>query len=115
MVLAMAVGVATFDYVSWRLSVTNWQGWWIAVPLLCAEVLGAGHVLGFQFTIWPRPAPLIEPTEEPTQYPIFMLVPTLNEGVALLRPTLEGCMAARDKYLAQHFFFKQKTAYEIET
>ena len=46
MVLAMAVGVATFDYVSWRLSVTNWQGWWIAVPLLCAEVLGA--VLGGQ-------------------------------------------------------------------
>lgn len=102
MVLAMAVGVATLDYVSWRLSVTNWQGWWIAVPLLCAEVLGAIHVLGFQFTIWPRPAPLIEPTEEPTQYPVFMLVPTLNEGVALLKPTLEGCIAARDKYLSEH-------------
>jgi cellulose synthase/poly-beta-1,6-N-acetylglucosamine synthase-like glycosyltransferase len=102
MLLAMAVGVATLDYVSWRLSVTNWQGWWIAVPLLCAEALGAVHVLGFQFTIWPRPAPLIEPTEEPTQYPIFIFVPTLNEGVALLTRTLEGCIAARDKYLAQH-------------
>ncbi len=102
MLLAMAVGVATLDYVSWRLSVTNWRGWWIALPLLCAEALGALHVLGFQFTIWPRPAPLIEPTEEPTQYPIFIFVPTLNEGVALLKRTLEGCIAARDKYLAQH-------------
>ena len=102
MVLAVALGVAAVDYMSWRFSVTNWQGWWIAVPLLFAEALGAVHVLGYQFTVWPWPTPEIEPVEDPTQHPIFILVPTLNEGVVTLRPTLEGCIAARQKYLAQH-------------
>ena len=102
MMLAVALGVAAIDYVGWRLAVTNWQGWWIAVPLLCAEALGAAHILGFQFTVWPWPTPAIEPSEDPTRHPIFMLVPTLNEGPATLRPTLEGCIAARRKYLEQH-------------
>ena len=102
MMLAVALGVATVDYVGWRLAVTNWQGWWIAVPLLCAEALGATHILGFQFTVWPWPKPAIEPSEDPTRYPIFMLIPTLNEGTATLQPTLEGCIAARRKYLDQH-------------
>jgi len=102
MVLAVALGVAAVDYMSWRFSVTNWQGWWIAVPLLFAEALGAVHVLGYQFTVWPWPTPAIEPVEDPTQYPIFILIPTLNEGAVTLRPTLEGCIAARQKYLAQH-------------
>jgi cellulose synthase/poly-beta-1,6-N-acetylglucosamine synthase-like glycosyltransferase len=100
--LAVALGVAAVDYLGWRLAVTNWQGWWIAVPLLAAEAFGAMHVLGFQFTVWPWPAPVIEPSEDPTQREIFILVATLNEGVVVLRPTLEGCIAAREKYLAQN-------------
>jgi cellulose synthase/poly-beta-1,6-N-acetylglucosamine synthase-like glycosyltransferase len=102
MVLAIALGVATVDYMSWRFSVTNWAGWWLAVPLLCAEALGAVHVLGFQFTVWPWPAPALEPSEDPTRHAIFILIPTLNEGVVTLRPTLEGCLAARQKYLTHH-------------
>ncbi|MDQ2812072.1 MAG: glycosyltransferase [Actinomycetota bacterium] len=102
MLLAIGTGVATVDYLSWRLAVTNWQGWWIAGPLLFAEALGAVHTLGFQSTAWPRPTPVIEPEEDPTQHAIFILVPTANEGVATLRPTLDGCIAARQKYLAQY-------------
>ncbi len=102
MVLAIAVGVATIDYLSWRVSATNWHGWWIAVPLLFAEVLGALHGLGYQFTVWPWPPPEIEQGEDPTRHPIFVFIPTVNEGVAILRPTLEGIIAARDKYLAQY-------------
>ncbi len=102
MVLALAVGVATIDYLSWRLIATNWHGWWIAVPLLWAETLGALHVLGFQVTIWPWSPPQIELREDPTRLPIFIFLPTVNEGAAILRPTLEGIMAARAKYLAQY-------------
>jgi cellulose synthase/poly-beta-1,6-N-acetylglucosamine synthase-like glycosyltransferase len=102
MLLAVALGVAAVDYMSWRFSVTNWQGWWIAVPLLLAEVLGAIHAVGFQYTVWPWPRPVIEPSEDPTRHAIFIVVPTLNEGVVTLRPTLEGCVAARQRYLAQH-------------
>lgn len=102
MLLGVALGIAAVDYLSWRFSVTNWPGWWIAVPLLCAEALGAIHVLGFQVTVWPWPAPVVEASEDPAQHEVFMLIPTLNEGAAILRPTLEGCLAARQKYLAQH-------------
>jgi cellulose synthase/poly-beta-1,6-N-acetylglucosamine synthase-like glycosyltransferase len=102
MLLAIGTGVASVDYMSWRFAVTNWQGWWIAAPLLFAEALGAIHTLGFQCTIWPRPRPVIEPREDPTTQAIFILVPTVNEGVSTLRPTLDGCIAARRKYLARY-------------
>lgn len=102
MVLALAVGVAAIDYVSWRVEVTNWAGWWIAVPLLCAEALGALHVLGYQFTIWPRRVPQLDETVDPSRYPIFVFIPTVNEGVDIVRRTLEGCIAARTRYLAHH-------------
>jgi cellulose synthase (UDP-forming) len=102
MVLAIAVGVAAIDYLSWRITATNWHGWWIAAPLLFAEVFGALHVLGFQFTVWPRSPAEIEQGIDPTQHPIFIFIPTVNEGVAILRPTLEGIIAARTKYLAQY-------------
>lgn len=102
MLLAVGTAGAAVDYVSWRISVTNWQGWWFAVPLLFAEILGAIHTLGYQGTIWPRRAPVLDAKEDPTQYPIFIMIPTVNEGVTTLRPTIEGCLAARAKYLAQY-------------
>lgn len=100
MLLAIAVGIASIDYLSWRFVVANWQAWWISVPLLFAETLGAIHAFGFQFTVWPWPSPKIGHGDDPTRHPIFIFVPTVNEGVAILRPTLEGIIAARDKYLA---------------
>lgn len=100
MVLALGVGVATIDYLSWRFTATNWHGWWISLPLLFAETLGGLHVLGFQFTVWPWSPPEIEGDQDPTRHPIFIFIPTVNEGVAILKPTLEGIIAARDKYLA---------------
>ncbi|HEX4863777.1 MAG TPA: glycosyltransferase, partial [Acidimicrobiales bacterium] len=102
MVLAVGVVVAGIDYVSWRFVVTNWGGWWIALPLLGAETLGALHVLGYQITLWPSPQPNLDDVEDPTSNPIFILIPTVNEGVEVLRPTIEGCRAARDCYLEQH-------------
>ena len=102
MVLAIGVVVAGIDYVSWRFIVTNWGGWWIAIPLLGAETLGAIHVLGFQVTLWPWETPKTRQVDDPTRYPIFILVPTLNEGPEVLRPTVQACLVARDRYIAQH-------------
>jgi cellulose synthase (UDP-forming) len=102
MVLALGVVVAGIDYVSWRFVVTNWFGWWIALPLLAAETLGAIHVLGYQITLWPSPQPKLDEVEDPTSNPIFILVPTVNEGVEVLRPTIEACLEARDRYLEAH-------------
>ncbi|HTK09425.1 MAG TPA: glycosyltransferase [Ktedonobacteraceae bacterium] len=102
MVLALAVGIASIDYLSWRFVVANWHGWWISVPLLFAEFLGALHALGFQVTVWPWLPPTITQREDPTRHPIYVFIPTVNEGVSILRPTLEGIIAARDKYLARY-------------
>jgi cellulose synthase (UDP-forming) len=102
MLLAIAVGVSSVDYLSWRFAVTNWQGWWMSVPLLLAETLGAVHALGFQITIWPWPTAKIGSGDDPTRHPIFIFIPTVNEGAAIIRTTLEGVIAARDTYLARY-------------
>jgi len=102
MILALGVGVASIDYLSWRFVVANWHGWWIAVPLLFAEFLGGVHALGFQVTVWPWQPPTIEEREDPTKNPVYVFIPTVNEGVSILRPTLGGIIEARDKYLARY-------------
>ncbi|GAC1648403.1 MAG: hypothetical protein NVS4B12_16750 [Ktedonobacteraceae bacterium] len=106
MLLVLGVGVATIDYLSWRFAVTNWQGWWISVPLLFAEVLGGLHVLGFQMTIWPWSPPRVEWGIDPTRFPVFIFIPTVNEGATILRPTLEGAIAARNAYLKKYPYGK---------
>src|SRR5450756_2439872 len=102
MLLAVGFGISAADYVGWRIAVTNWPGWWIAAPLLFAEMLGAFHTLGFQLTVWPWPSPVLETGDEPPPSEIFMLIATVNEGTDIIRRTLTGCLATRQKYLALH-------------
>ena len=102
MMLGVAVGLSIIDYLTWRFEVTNWAGWWIAVPLLGAEMLGAIHTLGFQYTLWPWRQPQFKVSEDPTQHPIFVFVPTVNEGASILEPTLKGIIAARKQYLSKY-------------
>ncbi len=97
--LAVTVTVAIVDYLTWRFRVTNWAGWWIALPLLAAETLGAIHTLGFQYTLWPRRRPNLELRDDPTVLPIFIFIPTVNEGNAVLEPTIQGALTARKRYL----------------
>ncbi len=99
MILGVAVGVSSIDYLAWRFSVSNWPGWWIAVPLLAAETFGALHTFGFQYTLWPWTPSPTQATEDPTLLPIFIFIPTVNEGPTILKPTLEGVLAARNRYL----------------
>ncbi len=100
--LATAVGVSAVDYFSWRVGVINWGNWVIALPLVAAEIFGILHTLGFQFTVWPRPEAPLNTDEDPTLRPIFVFIPTVNEGVAILRETLDGILAARARYL-EHY------------
>ena len=101
-VFALAVGVSALGYLSWRFGVLNWASWWIAVPLFAAEALGAAHTLGLQYTIWPRPPLQLTASENPSRRPIFIFIPTVNEGPAILGPTIESAIAARDAYLAEY-------------
>lgn len=100
--LAVAVAVSSVDYLAWRASVINWWNWWVSLPLFVAELFGALHTLGLQYTAWPRDAPALADDEDPTRRPIFIFVPTVDEGPEVLGPTLRGTLAARARYLAAH-------------
>ncbi len=102
LLLSVMVGVSAVDYLAWRVEVINWTSWWLALPLFVAETFGILHTLGFQYTIWPRAEPQIKATEDPTQKPIFILIPTVNEGTAILEPTLRGALKARRSYLVTY-------------
>lgn len=95
-----AVTVSVVDYLSWRWSVLNWSNWWIAVPLFAAEAFGATHTLGFQYTVWPRRERPLLSIANTARLPIFIFIPTVNEGVSILEPTIRGALAARARYLA---------------
>jgi cellulose synthase/poly-beta-1,6-N-acetylglucosamine synthase-like glycosyltransferase len=97
--LCLTVGATAVDYLTWRLEVTNWDGWWIAAPLLAAEIFGALHTVGLQYTVWPWSQPKLTLSEDPTLRPIFIFIPTVNEGQAVLAPTIHAAIEARRRYL----------------
>ena len=95
----MVFFAATLYYLAWRVAVVNWAFWWIGVPLLLAELFSILNTLGLLYTAWPRPEPAINATEDPARFPIFIFIPTVNEGVSVLAPTLQGALSARARYL----------------
>ena len=96
--LGVAVSVSAINYAVWRFAVVGWDRW-IAVPFLAAELFGVVQVLGFLYTIWPRGEPILVPKDDVSTRPIFVLIPTVNEGTEILAATLTGALTARDRYL----------------
>lgn len=102
LVLSVMTVISAIDYLSWRILVTNWSGWWAAMPLLLAEMFGALHVLGQHITLWPsREAPL-EQKDVPALLPVYILIPTVNEPEDVLTATVKGAIAAKERYLERH-------------
>ncbi|MDE3230629.1 MAG: glycosyltransferase, partial [Chloroflexota bacterium] len=100
--LAAASGVAAIDYAFWRIQMTNFAAWYVAIPLLLAELFGMAHMLGLQWSLWPRRRPRIRCQEDPTRRPIFILIPTVNEGRQILEETVRASITARDFYLRRY-------------
>ncbi|MBM7798564.1 cellulose synthase/poly-beta-1,6-N-acetylglucosamine synthase-like glycosyltransferase [Microlunatus panaciterrae] len=100
LVSALSLGsfVAVVDYLSWRTTVINWSAWWISLPLLIAEAFGALHAVGIAWTVWPRPEKPWQPTADATELPIFVLIPTVNEGVDVVGPTIDAALLARSAF-----------------
>jgi cellulose synthase (UDP-forming) len=140
---ALAVFTSGVNYLSWRFTVIAigghpLPGWIIGIPLYAAEMHAAIHTMGLHIGLWPRNPPAepeafygrrYVPEERrvnPFTYPVYVFVPTVDEGEEVLRPTLTGILAARDAYLEQHpyteitvvvcddgFVAKKKTVPEI--
>ncbi|HEY6746326.1 MAG TPA: glycosyltransferase [Mycobacteriales bacterium] len=100
--VAVAVYLAAVDYLSWRLSVLSWVGWWIGVPLFLAELHAALHSVGLHVTLWPQRVDPVWSDLDPSSLPIFVFVPTVDEGPRVLEPTLRAALAARARYLREH-------------
>lgn len=100
--LAVAVGISALHYLSWRVGVIHWAAWGVALPLFLAELFGILQVIGFHYTVWPRPQPRLQTHEDPTRRPVFVLIPTVNEGAEIVGPTIQGALAARARFLEEH-------------
>ncbi|MES2465600.1 MAG: family 16 glycosylhydrolase, partial [Armatimonadota bacterium] len=96
--IAVVVSISAVNYIIWRCGVVGWN-WSIAVPFLAAEIFGVVQVLGFLYTIWPRPEPVLLAKDSPEKFPIFIFIPTVDEGTEILRPTLGGALRARERFL----------------
>ena len=102
---SIVVGISSTDYLAWRVSVINWACWYVALPLFGAELFGILHVLGLQYTLWPRPALEFDSNsstgnQKAQLLPIFIFIPTVNEDLAIIEATIEGARTAREAYLA---------------
>ena len=91
----LALGV-TAVYLVWRAGWTlALDVWWVAIPLYVMEVHAALGLALFTFSLWDvdrRPA-----TRDTTTAPgrIAVLVPTYNEGLEVLTPTVAAAVAMR--------------------
>jgi len=101
-VFGMIVIISAVDYMGWRFRLINLQGWWIGIPLFAAELFGALHVIGLQYTLYPRKPQTLEQHVDPFALPIYIMIPTVNEGIDILRKTINGALIARERYLKQH-------------
>lgn len=92
-VVALLVNVA---YVAWRATATIDLGvWWVSVPLLLLEAHAVVGLALFAFSLWDVDslAPAARRTQ--TDRRIAVLVPTYNESVEVLLPTVAAAVALR--------------------
>jgi len=98
--VALAALAVTAAYLTWRVAAgtVNLEAWWVAVPLLVAEIHNAFGLLLYTVALWevdggptpPRAAPVARPGLR-----IAVLVPTYNEPVEVLLPTVAASVVLR--------------------
>ena len=91
--VALAVAVV---YLVWRAAFTvAIDVWWLSIPLLVLEIHAALGLALFTFSLWDvdrRPA-----TQDVTHTDqrVAVLIPTYNEGIEVLMPTVAAALAMR--------------------
>ncbi len=85
--LALSAG-----YLVWRTGWTvNWDAWYIAIPFLAADYAGFGFFLLFAATLWSKTRRT--PGMPQPGLTVDVFIPTYNEDVAVLRPTITAAVA----------------------
>ncbi len=92
-VLVLASAVLGLDYLAWRaLFSVNWDSWFIAVPLLFAEMSSFVDTALFGITMWRQRVRSGRPPT-PVGVTVDVLITRLNEPVELLRHTVRHARA----------------------
>ena len=91
--LALSVTVA---YLVWRAAFTlAIDVWWLSVPLYVLEVHAALGLALFTFSLWDVDRrPIVRSVDTTTQR-VAVLIPTYNEGLEVLMPTVAAAVAMR--------------------
>jgi cellulose synthase (UDP-forming) len=94
--IAVAALLVSAAYLAWRVSSTlNLDAWWVSVPLVVLEIHATLGLALFTFSLWAidrRPPHRIV---DETGFRIAVLVPTYNEGIEILLPTVAAAAALR--------------------
>ena len=92
--IAVSALAVTAAYLGWRITSTlDLAVWWVAVPLLVLEIHAALGLLLFTFSLWDVDR---RPTSKPvhaTTDRIAVLIPTYNESLEILTPTIAAALA----------------------
>jgi cellulose synthase (UDP-forming) len=90
--LAIAV---TGAYLAWRLTGTvNLDWWWVAIPLLVVEIHNALGLVLYTVALWSLDSDPPAGTYDARQR-VAVLIPTYNEPVEVLLPTIAASVALR--------------------
>lgn len=91
----VALGVSTV-YLGWRITATlNLDAWWASIPLVVLEIHAVLGLALFTFSLWDvdqRPA---HRDVRSSRLRLAVLVPTYNEGIEILLPTVAAAKALR--------------------
>jgi cellulose synthase/poly-beta-1,6-N-acetylglucosamine synthase-like glycosyltransferase len=92
--LAIAI---TAGYLAWRVTSTIDLGiWWLAIPLFAVEVHNAFGLVLYTFALWEvgeiQPA---QPARAVSPRKVAVMIPTYNEPVEVLLPTVAAAVALR--------------------
>lgn len=99
--VAIAALTVTVAYLAWRIGAgtVNLAVWWIAIPLLLAELHNAFGLILFTVALWdvdggPRADPLPSAGRRAgSPLRVAVLIPTYNEPVEVLMPTVAASVA----------------------
>ena len=88
--------VASAMYLAWRVVFTvDLSVWWLALPLLALEVHALVSLLFFTAPLWNLDAVRPPPPVDSTPLQLAVLVPTYNEPLDILLPTVAAAVSIR--------------------
>lgn len=81
-------------YLTWRgLDTINLGVWWLALPLFAVEIHNFTGLVLFTLALWERDGGTLAAPYDGDRYRIAVLIPTYNEPVEVLLPTVAAAVA----------------------